>query len=125
MGFSSIRFPYHPTFEVTGRASAGANRMPLRDTAYFSRSGSLNCYVIYFVFFLLSIFSDKTIKKYPGRIIKNARKTFHMFIKAKNRVTKGYSENIIFMQYDIAMTATDIINQCLPVILSACGSLFI
>jgi hypothetical protein len=48
-----------------------------------------------------------------------------MFIKAKNRVTKGSSENIMFMQYDIAMTATDIINQSLPVILSACGSLFI
>ena len=80
---------------------------------------------IHFVFFLLSNFSDKTIKKYPGRIIKNARKTFHMFIKAKNLVTKGSSENIMFMQYDIAMIARDIITQSLPVILSVFGSLFI
>jgi len=113
------------TFEVTGRASDGANRRHLRESAHFSRSGSLNCYVFYFAFFLFSILSDKTIKKYPGRIIKNERKTFHMFIKAKNRVTKGSSENIMFMQYDIAMTATDIINQSLPVILSVCGSLSI
>jgi hypothetical protein len=78
----------------------------------------------YFLYFL-SNFSENTVKKYPGRIIKIAMKTFQMFIKTKSRSTRGSLEIIRFRQYDNNMKEMAIFIQVLPTVFNMFGILFI
>ncbi len=52
-------------------------------------------------------------------------KTFQIFIKAKNRLTKGSLEIIRFRQYDKTMKAMAILIQISPIVFNMLGNLFI
>jgi hypothetical protein len=75
--------------------------------------------------YLLFIISEYSLKKYPGRIVKIAMKTFQIFIKAKNRSINGSSENIGFRQYDKIINTMAILIQIVPTVLSMVGNLLI